>query len=239
MKIAICDDDSKAMLRIQQYVNEYINSSLLEVRVGVFAFKNSEELLNQVENGCWFDMYLLDVIMPNINGIELAMKIRKIDQVAKIIFLTASSEFAVKSYSVSAFDYLLKPVKRVTLFSVLEKAYNEINDKLNEYILIKTQNGFSKLLFHEIIYIEVIDRVIYFYQKSGLIAESNTTIAKVEGALLADNRFIKPHRSYIVNLQYVMTLEKGGFIMTNNQFIPIARATFKEVKQSFLNYLNS
>ena len=151
--------------------------------------------------------------MPNINGIELAAEIRSRDQAAKIIFLTSSSEFAVESYSVGAFNYLLKPIQKDQLFSVLEKACNDIDSSLKQSIVVKTQSGLSKVFLHELIYVEVIGRTVYFHQKNGVTIESTSTISQVEAVLLADKRFIKPHRSYIVNLDYIKNLSQDGFTM--------------------------
>lgn len=238
VKIAICDDDKQELLHINLLVNEYLNCGFTKGQIKVLSFENSMELITQIEGGKHFDIFLLDIIMPTINGIELAAEIRKSDNVAKIIFLTSSPEFAVKSYSVDAFNYLLKPIQKDALFSVLEKACNDICCALKQYILVKTQNDLSKVFFHELIYVEVIGRTIYFYQKNGVVIESINSISQIEEVLLVDNRFIKPHRSYIVNLDYIKTLAKHVFTTTSDQFIPVSRNVFKEVKQRFFNYLS-
>jgi DNA-binding LytR/AlgR family response regulator len=175
--------------------------------------------------------------MPGMNGMELAAEIRSKDTVAKIIFLTSSAEFAVKSYSVGAFHYLLKPVQKNELFSVLEKACYDICYNLKEYIMVKTKNELFKVFFNTLIYVEVIGKVIYFYQKNGLVVVCTNSISQVEEKLLIDKRFIKPHRSYIVNMDYIKTLARDGFITLNDQFIPVSRNVYKEVKQTYFEYL--
>jgi DNA-binding LytR/AlgR family response regulator len=237
MKIAICDDDKQELLQINKLVNEYLNYGFPKGEIEVLSFGNSMELITQIEDGKHFDVFLLDIIMPTINGMELAAEIRRSDNVAKIIFLSSSSEFAVKSYSVGAFNYLLKPIQKDKLFSVLEKACTDICEAQKQCIVVKTRNSLSKIFFHELIYVEVMGRTIYFYRKNGVVIESTASISQIEAALLIDNRFIKPHRSYIVNLDYIKTLSKYSFITTNNQLIPVSRNVFKEVKQAFFNYL--
>lgn len=238
MKIAICDDDKQELIKINQYVKEFINCGFVEGQIQIFSFENSMELIAQIEGGENFDVFLLDVIMPNLNGMDLASEIRSKDHVAKIIFLTSSPEFAVKSYSVSAFNYLLKPIQKDMLFSVLEKACGDISDTHKQYIIVKTQNSLMKIFFHELIYVEVIGRIIYFFQKNGVVIESINSISQIEGELLIDNRFIRPHRSYIVNMDYIKTLAKDGFTTTSNQIIPVSRNVFKEIKQAYFNYLS-
>ncbi len=236
MKIAICDDDKQELFQISELVDEYLSYGLAEDKIEVHSFASSMKLLTQIESGKHFDIFLLDVIMPNINGIELAAEIRSRDQVAKIIFLTSSSEFAVESYSVSAFNYLLKPIQKDQLFSVLEKACNDILSGLKKFIIVKTPSSLSKVFLHELIYVEVIGRNICFHQKSGVTIESISTISQLEAVLLIDKRFIKPHRSYIVNLDYIKNLSQDGFTTTSDLFIPVSRNVFKEVKQAYINH---
>ncbi len=236
MKIAICDDDNQELLEISGLVDEYLSCGLAEDKIEFRRFESSMKLLAQIESGKHFDIFLLDVIMPNISGIELASEIRKTDQVAKIIFLTSSSEFAVESYSVGAFNYLLKPIQKDQLFSVLEKACDDMSNSLKQYIVVKTSTSLAKVFLHELIYIEVLGRTVYFHQNSGVTIESTSTMAQVESVLLRDKRFIKPHRSYIINLDYVKNLSQEGFKTTNDLSIPVSRNVFREVKQAYIKY---
>ena len=174
--------------------------------------------------------------MPGISGMELATDIRIKDQVSKIIFLTSNPEFAIESYSVGAFYYLLKPIKKDKLISVLTKISDAINNGMNKYILAKTENGILKIFTHQLIYVGVIVRTILFHQTNGVIIECSSTFSQIETVLLADKRFIKPHRSYIVNLDYIKNLSQDGFTMTSKVLIPISRNVFKEVKQTYINY---
>ncbi len=235
MKIAICDDDKQELLQINRLVDECLSCVSAEEKIEVHSFGSSIELIAELESGKHFDVFLLDVIMPNINGMELASEIRIKDQVAKIIFLTSTSEFAVESYSVGAFQYLLKPLQKDKLFSVFKKAYTDICCGLNQFIAVKTKTGLSKVFLHQLTYVEVMGRTVYFHQKGGVTIESTSTISQVEAVLLLDKRFVKPHRSYIVNLDYIKNLSRDGFTTINNVLIPISRNVFKEVKQAYIN----
>ena len=236
MKIALCDDNKQELLHINRLLEEYSSTSISEDKLNVSSFASSMELLAQLESGKHFDIFLLDVIMPGLNGIELATEIRNRDQVGKIIFLTTSSEFAVESYSVGAFSYLIKPLQKDKLFLVLGKAYRDIRNDLQQYLVVKTQSNLSKVLLHELIYLEVIGRSLYFHQKGGIVIESTSTISQVEAVLLRDKRFLKPHRSYIVNIDYIKNLSQDRLTMTSGLFIPVSRNAFKEVKQAYINY---
>lgn len=238
MKIAICDDDKQELIKINAIIDEYLRYDFVNDKIEVRSFESSIELIEQLESGKQFDVFLLDVIMPGLNGIELAAEIRNKDQVAKIIFLTSSPEFAVESYSVNAFNYLLKPIQKDKLFSVLEKVRSDIFTSKQKYITVKTQTGMFKIFMDELIYIEVMGRNIFFHQTNGVVTEGICTISQVQTVLLTDKRFIKPHRSYIVNMDFIKTLERDGFITLSNQFIPVSRNIYKEVKQAFFEYLS-
>ena len=83
---------------------------------------------------------------------------------------------------------------------------------------------------------KVLGRTVYFHQKSGVTIESSSTISQFEAVLLVDKRFIKPHRSYIVNMDYIKHLAQDGFTTTSGVFIPISRNVFITVKQAYINY---
>jgi len=116
VKVAVCDNDKQELLQINRLVDEYVSCGFAEGKIEVHSFERSMKLLDQMESGEHFDIFLLDIIIPRLNGIELAAEIRSSDQVGKIIFLTSFLEFAVDSYSVGAFNYLLKPIKKDQLF---------------------------------------------------------------------------------------------------------------------------
>ena len=107
IKISICDDDICQQKRICSLLQQYEEAHPgLAARVSVFS--SGPELLNQAEEENGFDLYILDVIMPKMNGIELGLKLRSINSDGVIIYLTTSRDYAVESYLVQAFYYLLK-----------------------------------------------------------------------------------------------------------------------------------
>lgn len=236
MRIAVCDDDAQDLLHISKLVSEYLSGKPSPGRTELVGFVSGLELISQLDSGRSFDVFLLDIIMPKMNGMQLAAEIRGRDQVAKIIFLTSSAEYAVESYSVGAFGYLLKPIQGDKLFPVLGRVCNDISRMQGQQIVVRTRAGFSKLLFDEITYVEVLSRTVYFHRTSGATLESTSTISQVGTVLLADNRFIKPHRSYIVNLDYARSLSEDSFRMTDSACVPISRNVIKPTKQAYMNH---
>ena len=109
MKFAACDDDIKFLQELSSLLNAYGEENNCNVEYNTYT--NPLELIAQVEMGTHYDVLFLDIFMPGINGIQCAKDIRILDNLIKIIFLTSSTEFAVESYSVKAYQYLLKPIQ--------------------------------------------------------------------------------------------------------------------------------
>lgn len=99
-------------------------------------FQHYSDLLDAIETHGRYDIYILDIIMPELNGIQLGMEIRKKDNDSIIIFLTSSAEYGVDSYSISAKDYILKPYTEEALFSALDKAVASMSiEKTRRYLM--------------------------------------------------------------------------------------------------------
>ncbi len=236
IKIAICDDDKDEAILISSLLKKFIASHLVDYTITFATYQNGVDLLDAIEKGQSFDVFLLDVIMPLVNGIEVATEIRILNSVSKIIFLTASPEFAVDAYGVEAFHYLLKPIKEESFFSVLNKACADSSSDAKKHIMVKRGNCVTKLLLNNLHYAEVVGHNIYFYLKTGELIQSMGTMSQLEVSLLKDKRFIKPHRSYIVNMDYIENLSSKGISMVRGAHIPISRSLQKEIMQVYISY---
>lgn len=233
MHIAICDDNIDELSRISSLLESYrreCNSSITYE-----ALHNATELLEtiKVRN---FDLLILDILMPGITGIDVAKEIRQSNNQIPIIFLTSSREYAVESYRVNAEDYILKPARKDEMFHVINKQYAKFVQE-DSYLTIKIEGGIMKLPYSKIVYIEVINRRIYFNLADGEIKQAYGYLADFESLLLAEPNFYKPHRSYLVNLNYVTQLDKNGLITTIGKTIPVARDIFAKTKAAYMKYL--
>ena len=125
IQIAICDDDAgeleKAGALLETYCGLHRDADMVCRR-----FSSGAELLACVNTGVLFDIYLLDILMPGLTGIEVGAAIRETDRDAAIVFLSSSDEFGVTSYRVRAYDYLIKPVEEANLFPTLDELLKQI-----------------------------------------------------------------------------------------------------------------
>ena len=236
LQIAICDDNNNQLLQIKQIVEKFkaFNSSKYNIKCDTFS--SSLDLLMATENLINYDLLILDVVMPLMTGIEVATEIRKKNNLSKIIFLTSSRDFAVDSYKVDAFNYLLKPIRKEGLIPILEKACADITDEKEKGIIVKSKTCLTRVFLYTLEYTEVLGRKLFFHLKSGEVLESYGTMSQLENDLLRDKRFIKPHRSYIVNMDCIHRITDKDIITFSNKPIPISRELYKNIKQAYIDY---
>lgn len=234
MKIAVCDDETAELSRMTDMLDEYMLARNMDFEI--FSFQSSAELISRIQNRIHFDLLILDIMLPALNGMDAAREIREYDKNVKIIFLTSSPEFAVESYSVGAYYYALKPLEKDKLFSLLDGVLLEIDKQAQEYLIVKCKNGIQRLPFNSLIYCEIVNKTILYYLLNGTVLESTGKLAEFEAVLLKYPRFLKPHRSFVINLDFVKSLNKGEILLENGASVPVPRGKFNEIKQAILNY---
>lgn len=233
MKIAICDDDKDELIYISSILDKYIEERAVSLSYDIF--HSATELLNSTKSGV-YDLYLLDVIMPGVNGMETAKEIRSFDQDTNIVFLTSSAEFAVESYEYKAQDYLLKPAKSEKLYQLLDTLVVKSKDS-QDILKVKTKTGIARIPFGKLVFLDVIGRCLYFHLTDGSVREAIAPLAEFENVLLARPEFIRTHRSYIVNLLQVTQLTANEATTVTGQVVPVSRKNYSKVRAAYVEQL--
>jgi len=236
MTIAICDDEPLELENTRLTVADFIANKHLSALITVHTYLNANDLLHHIEKYGGFDMLILDIIMPGINGIELAQEIRRHNSSCIIIFLTSSPEYAVTSYNVNAFNYLLKPFVPDELRSLLNKALMQIEDAKSTSIIIKEAGKLTRVQIHAIQYVECMKHTLHFHLRNNDILTCHSPMYEFNDILMADKRFIKCHKSFIVNLNFVMSISSKDFIMNDKTLIPISRQVYQQIKNAYIDY---
>ena len=235
MKIAVCDDDFNFLQEMSDLLNQYGKEHNCSIEYKTFV--NPLELVAQMEKGMHYDVIFLDIFMPGINGIQCAKDIRFWDNFVKIIFLTSSSEFAVESYAVRAYQYLLKPIQKESLFSILQLLEKEAKAIEKNIFILKSQNGITKISLSRLEYCEVVNRKILFHLSNGEEYECNLRMNELEEKLKDYGMFFKPHRSFLVNMDYIQTLTTHSIMTESGMKIPVPREKYTQIKQSYMEYI--
>lgn len=235
MRIAVCDDEDKELTHFTELIAEYqfIRGVSHECRF----FHNITDFLCDMKAG-EYDLIMLDAVMPGINGVQAAREIRELDTDVKIIFVSLSAESAVDSYSVGAYYYLLKPVDAGSLFPLLDRVENELCLQDEESLALKDRKGIARISFTGLEYVEVINKTVSFHMADGIIREMTAALSDIEGKLLARPEFLKTHRSYLVNLNYVQTVGVNCIVTKNGHNIPLSRQRRNHIHDAYRNFLN-
>ncbi len=235
IQIAVCDDNIDELSNMIQYINQYRTSKHLNWEYA--AFTNGFDLISALEKGKRFDIYCLDIIMPGFTGIELAKEIRGYDKAAPIVFFTSSPEFALESYSVKAINYVLKPISKEKLYMTFDELLEQIKaEKDEDAFIVKSNEGIQKIIISNLIFAEVIGRNVLYHLRSGKVIKCTEPFSSVCDNLLKYGCFIKPHRSYLVNMQYVDTIANNQITLQALTSVPIAQGKSGEIKRQYLNY---
>ena len=233
MKIAVCDDNQEELHRVASLLEDY--QAEKNVSISPRLFESSVELASIApqEN---FDLYLLDVLMPALNGIDLAREIRTFNTAVPILFLTSSPEFAVESYTVHAANYLLKPVSRESLFSALNDISAQQKADRKNYIIVKSNIGVRKILLSQLVYVEAQDRRVIYHLQNGGQVDCIARFSAIAGELLKNIEFIQPHRSYLVNMSYINIIGTMDMELQDHTVLPLAQRRVTEIKEHYLAY---
>ncbi len=233
MRIAACDDNPQELGKLSTLLDAYRQKTKAGFTYKVYA--NGLSILEDVRAG-GFDLLFLDVMMPLIDGMQLAHEIRAFDETVKIVFLTTSPEFAVESYAVEAFGYLLKPIAQDNLFPILDKLFRAAQ-KAEEGLRIRFQSGFANLLFSRLAYVEVMNRTLYFHLTDGSVKELVAPLSDYEAALLQRPEFIRVHRAFIVNLFQIQELRAADILTYTGSVVPISRRLYAQVRKAYMDQL--
>lgn len=202
IQIAVCDDSIDELSNMVQLINQYKGEKNFNCQYAVFP--NGFELISALEKGKRFDIYCLDIIMPGFMGIDVAKEIRGFDKTAPIIFFTSSTEFALESYSVKAINYVLKPVSKEKFFFTFDEVLEQIKaEKDKDVLIVKSNEGIQRILISNLAYAEVMGRNVLYHLCSGKVIQCTEPFSSACDTLIKYGCFMKPHRSYLVNMQYV------------------------------------
>lgn len=234
IKIAFCDDDSSVLNDLHGLLALYRAEKNEEL--DDYTFHSPLDLINEIERGTQFDILFLDVLMPGQNGIDVATEIRNYDKNAKIIFLTSSAEFAVQSYTVNAFYYQLKPICEESFFRLMDAVLSQCKKEQASSLILHCKNGITRINPTQLEYCEVIHRTLFIHLTSGKVLECSGSLNELAGQLVPYGSFLRPHRSYLVNLEYIQNLSYRAITMSCLAEIPIPRGKYNEIKNAFLEY---
>lgn len=231
LKISICDDDAKQREYLADVVGSWAkrNRHLTEIK----QYADAKSFLFDYSDEKDFDILLLDIEMPGINGIELAKTVRCENAMVQIVFITGYYEYFSDGFDVSALHYLLKPADEGKLCAVLDKAADHLAYR-QRCVLLSTSEGDIKVPLADILYVEAQNVHVIIHTVHG-----SYRIRMSLGRFLEqlDETFFKVHRSFVVGLKYIRKITHTSITMVNGETIPISRGLYNTVHAALIKFL--
>ena len=214
----IIDEEPIACIGMEEYVNEveflYL-ANICDYPVKAYHFLNEEKI----------DLIFLDIEMPKLSGIQF---LRSLKNPPAVIFTTAYPDYALQGYELDVIDYLVKPVSFPRFLKAANKAKEFLgrrvtekeNDTDKDHFFLKVNSKFEKILYNEVLYIEALQNYVAMHLHNKKIV-SYITMSTLESQL-PGHLFMRVHKSYIVSLQKIQSIE-GNMVIINNKQIPVSR----------------
>lgn len=235
LKIGVCDDHPLYINQLSKIIKEISSSNNIDV--DITSFESGESLVDFCSKHTnHFDILFLDILMNGINGITTAERIRKTYPDIYIIFVTISKEYALDSYSVNAYSYILKPFDFDSIKSKFFELYEKIEFNKKNVIYVKNNQDIYTIYLDEVIYFESNLRKITAHIKNGNKISFYNKMSNLEKEL-TDNLFLRCHRSFFVNLIYIKSIVSNDLITTNNEYLPISKKYLNSTRELFTEYI--
>lgn len=224
-KFAICDDDRAQSEYIRSMVSSW--AAQTNTAVAMTTFASAEALLFDEPHD--YAVFLLDIELPGMSGIELAKTIRERNSAAAIVFITGYADYIAEGYDVAALHYLMKPLDRDKLFAVLDKALVAL-DRHEACLVLETGGETYRAPLREIRYIEVYGNYVTVHGCEDI--KIKKTLGELQEML--DDRFVKTGRSFLVNVGYIRKITKTEVLLSNGETVPLSRGMYEAVNRAVI-----
>lgn len=230
LEVVICDDESLFRSDLKKLLQ--IELDLCGEEYTITEFDSGEALLSDL-NLEQFDLIFLDIEMKLLDGITTAKKLRKVNNLGEIIFVTSYPDFVFQGYEVQALNYILKPYKKEKIREVLHIALKRLDCHREKYYIIEQRNGTLKLPLSSTKY--------FLSERRSIIActiqERYTFYGKLnELKESLPEYFVRIHNRYLVNMNYIDSME-GNNVLCEKELLPVSRSLRQDVLLAFAKYM--
>ena len=230
LHIAIVEDDAADSQLLQELLRQYEREH--ECAFRVTCFSDGMSFMDEYE--AVYDVVLMDIEMPRLDGMATARKLRELDSTVCLIFITNLAQYAIQGYEVDAIDFLLKPLEYFQFALRLEKAIRTCGLWKQRSIAVDTQDALIRLPLNELYYVESEKHYLTFHAKRGDFRCRGTIKSAMEE--LPQETFARSHSSYLVNLNYVERVDRKQVIV-HGEALPVSRSCRQALMDAFTRYL--
>lgn len=228
MKIAICDDEQFWRTELFDLIKEYHDSKRIECSISQFS--NGTELLLSHDK---FDIIFMDYMMNDIDGLEIAHKIRALNNRCAIIFASSYPDIAIDTFEVAAFRFLTKPINKEKLFKALDDHRRTLES--DDFIILKNRDSETIIRSSDIIFCEAWGRRTTIHTTKENI-ECSKKIKEIEKILTYDF-FFRCHKAFLVSFKYISSFNNTTLFFENGEKAFISRNYLPTFRASFQKYV--
>ena len=228
--IAIVEDDPGVRQQLTAYIGKYYEEDAGRYKLSVFT--DGDEILEDFRAN--YDLILLDIQMKHLNGMETAQRIRRLDQDVYLVFVTNLANYAIKGYSVQAFDFVLKPINYVMLKQLLQRVDKLVSSRQQRYITLPTELGLTRIDVNQIHFVETDKHFLIIKTDQGEY-RMRETMKNLED-VLGKFGFFRCNNCYLVNLKQVERVD-GSTAWVHGEELTISRPRYKAFMEALTRYL--
>lgn len=232
IRTLIVEDDPTEAQRLTEFVRRYGNAR--KETFQIVWVKSAMEMLSDKGH---YDLVLLDIDLPGINGMEAAQLMRVYDETTPIIFVTNLARFAVKGYEVGASGFIVKPVSWGNLSMNLDRALRAIHQNVGRSIMVPTEEGTRVVPFRHLVYADVMGHRLSYHLEDGSVLEARGALGQLEEEL-AGAPIIRISKSCVVNMDKVTLVRPQSLQMVTGETLTISRMKKHEVVDAITDYLS-
>lgn len=231
LRIAIVEDDAAQLGNTRKHLDKFLSEREKEYTVD--AYENGVNFLENYKNP--YDIVLMDIEMPGMNGMETAKRLRAIDQAVVLIFVTKIGKFAINGYEVSAIGYILKPINAYSLQMTMRKALKIISLRTDQRIVLQMKQGVVSFFATDLIYIEVIGHKLTYHLRDGTYEAYGNL--KAEEERLQNSHFGRCSNAYLVNMAYIKGIIGNSVYLHSGEELRVSRGMKKEFTDAYIAYI--
>jgi len=229
LNLAVCDDEIAILEVISSELRRQFER--LGQKTNITCYHLGRELWKTFCSGASFDVFFLDIDMKDIDGIELARRLRERDCNSIIVFISNRDEYVFKSFVVKPFRFVRKSELKNELMQLVDDIIRECTREPDHSIILNARGSSIKLNPFEIIYVECNNKILHIETETRSL-ELEFKLGEME-KILDNCGFIKTHKSYLVNYRYIFSIEKADVVLDSGDRIPVSKHRIAEVKKEF------
>ncbi|MCF0135425.1 MAG: response regulator transcription factor [Lachnospiraceae bacterium] len=238
LTIAVCDGGKKDLSRTAEQIRASISPSD-DLTLQIDLFQKPFDLLDVMEKGNFYDIYILETVLTGYSGVELARYLRKCGITKPIIFITSDKSYALEAFEVDALQYLVKPVTKERMTETLNKARAMLKNERRAQTVFKTVDGFRHVYFRNILFTETDGKYQLVHIQGGDTYRVRTTATAMAQSLCAHPGFVRCGSSYTLNLYHIDHYDSMEVLIKDGSILPVPRGAYAGLNTAYTGYFTS